>query len=47
MLFNKLKANDINRLLFVPTGALMSSTSIQQGQSIAGIAHGVLIENGG
>lgn len=36
---------EINKILFVPTGALMSTTSIQQGESIAGIAHGVVIEN--
>ena len=40
--FNK---NEINKVLFVPTGALMSPTSVQQGESIAGIAHCVGIEN--
>ena len=31
--------------MFVPTGALMSPGSIQQGESIPGIAHAVVIEN--
>lgn len=45
MLYKKLKNKEINRLLFIPTGALMNTTLIQQGESIAGIAHGVVIEN--
>lgn len=45
MLYNKLRHKNINKLLFVPTGALMSPTSVQQGESIAGIAHCVGIEN--
>ena len=32
------------RLLFVGTGALLSPVTVQQGESIPGIAHGVLIE---
>ncbi len=43
--YNKLKKGELNRILFVPTGALMSSTSVQQGESIPGIAHAVIIEN--
>ena len=43
--YNKMKKNELNRILFVPTGALMSSTSVQQGESIPGIAHAVIIEN--
>lgn len=45
MLYHNLRHKNINRLLFVPTGALMSTTSIQQGESIPGIAHCVSIEN--
>ncbi len=44
MIFDKLKKGELNRILFIPTGALMSPTSIQQGESIAGIAHGIIIE---
>ncbi len=47
MLYSRLKSGEINRLLFIPTGALMSPTSLGQGESIAGIAHGVVIENVG
>lgn len=32
------------RVLFVPTGALLSPTSYNEGQTIPGIAHGVVIE---
>ena len=32
------------RLLFVGTGALLSPLTVQQGETIPGIAHGVLIE---
>lgn len=34
----------LNRVLFVATGALMSTTSGKQGRSIPGIAHAVLLE---
>lgn len=34
-----------NRVLFAPTGALMSPTSSQQGGSIPGICHALAIEN--
>ena len=42
--YPKLFSGEIRRMLFVPTGALMSPTSAQQGQSIPGIAHGLVIE---
>ena len=32
------------RVLFVPTGALLSPTSFNEGQSVPGIAHGVVLE---
>lgn len=32
------------RVLFLPTGALLSKTSYNEGQSIPGIAHGVVLE---
>ena len=35
----------INKMLLMATGALMNSTSSQQGESIPGIAHAVAIEN--
>ena len=33
------------RVLFVPTGALLSTVSFNEGQSIPGIAHAVIIEH--
>lgn len=44
-LYSSLKEKNINKILFVPTGALLSPMSSQQGQSIPGIAHAVAIEN--
>ena len=44
-LYNGLKEKSIDKILFVPTGALLSPMSSQQGQSIPGIAHAVAIEN--
>jgi stage V sporulation protein AD len=44
-LFNQLQTRQINRLLFIPTGALHSVVSVQQGESIPAIAHAVAIEN--
>ncbi len=38
----KLERGELKNLLFVPTGALMSPTSSQQGESIPGIAHALL-----
>ena len=43
--YKKLKEKSINRLLLIATGALMNSTSSQQGESIPGIAHAIAIEN--
>ena len=42
--YNEMKKGNINRLLFIPTGALMSPTSLQQGESIAGVAYAICIE---
>ena len=44
-LYKLLKENKINRLLLIATGALMNSTTSQQGESIPGIAHAISIEN--
>lgn len=44
MIFNKLKTGKLNKILFIPTGALMNTTTVQQGESIAGIAHAIKIE---
>ena len=44
-LYEKLMKKELNRILLVATGALMSTTAIQQGESISGIAHAISIEN--
>ena len=44
-IYGKLKSREINRVLLVATGALMSPVSLGQGESIPGIAHAVVIEN--
>ena len=33
------------RVLFVPTGALLSKTSFNEGKSVPGIAHGLVLES--
>ena len=40
----KMKRKEWQRVLFVPTGALHSTVSFNEGQSVPGIAHGVVIE---
>ena len=43
-IYNLLKSGRVNKVLLVATGALMSTTSTFQGESIPGIAHAVAIE---
>lgn len=43
-LINKLRKGELKRILFMPTGALMSTTATQQGESIPGICHAIVIE---
>lgn len=44
--YKMLCGGKIKRMLFMPTGALLSPTTSQQGESIPAIAHGVVIESG-
>lgn len=46
-LLNRMRKGEINRMLVVATGALLSPLSVQQNESIPCIAHAVSIENGG
>ncbi len=39
-----LSEGKLKRILFVPTGALLSPVSFNEGQSVPGIAHGVVLE---
>lgn len=41
----KLATGELKRILFVPTGALLSTVSFNEGQSIPGIAHGIVLEH--
>lgn len=43
-ILEQIKARKWKRILFVPTGALVSPVSANEGNSIPGIAHGVVIE---
>lgn len=40
----KISRGEWNRVLLVPTGALLSKVSFNEGQSIPGIAHGIVLE---
>lgn len=42
--YSLLKSGDLNKILILSTGALMSTTSSQQGESIPGIAHAVALQ---
>mgnify|MGYP001033710310 FL=1 len=45
-LLNRMKKGELKRILVVATGALLSTISYQQGESIPCIAHAVAIESG-
>lgn len=44
-LLPKLRRGELNRILFMATGAMMSPDSVKQGQSIPGVAHLVCLEH--
>ncbi len=41
----RIESGEWNRVLFVPTGALMSTVSYNEGESVPGIAHGIVLEH--
>lgn len=41
----KIESGEWKRVLFVPTGALMSTVSFNEGASVPGIAHGIVLEH--
>lgn len=43
-LFKQLQEKKLHKILLIATGALMNSTSSEQGESIPGIAHAISIE---
>ena len=44
---DKLLKKEWHKILFVPTGALLSTVSFNEGQSVPGIAHAVILERQG
>lgn len=44
IIMKKLIAGEYKKVLFMATGALLSTTSSQQGDTVPGIAHAVVIE---
>lgn len=44
-ILKKIEEHEWKKVLFVPTGALLSKTSFNEGQTIPGIAHGIIIES--
>ena len=44
-IMDKLRKKELNKVLFVATGALLSTVSSGQGESIPGIAHAISVEN--
>ena len=44
-ILKKIEEGVYKRVLFVPTGALLSKVSYNEGQTVPGIAHGVVIEH--
>lgn len=45
LILPKLQKGVWKRVLFVPTGALLSKVSFNEGRTIPGIAHGVVLEH--
>jgi stage V sporulation protein AD len=43
-LLKKMEAGEWKRVLFIPTGALLSKTSYNEGKNVPGIAHGIVLE---
>lgn len=46
-ILREMEQGKLHRVVFAGTGALMSPTSLQQGQSIAGVCHAVVLESNG
>ncbi len=44
-IIKKLREGELKRVLFMPTGALMSTTASQQGETIPGVCHAIVIES--
>jgi len=47
LILKKIEEGIWKKVLFIPTGALLSKTSFNEGQSVPGVAHAVVLEYGG
>lgn len=47
MILPRLQSGEWKKVLFMPTGALLSQVSFNEGKGVPGIAHGVVIESAG
>ena len=45
-IIKKIKEGVYKKVLFMATGALLSPTSCQQGESVPGVSHAIVIEKG-
>ena len=45
LILPRLESGEWKKVLFVPTGALMSTVSHNEGESVPGIAHGIILEH--
>ena len=43
-IYDKLRSGEIKRMILMATGALLSTVSSQQGESIPGVAHAIILE---
>ena len=43
-IMKKLQDGQYKRVLFLPTGALLSTTASQQGESVPGVCHAIVVE---
>ncbi|MGN0369679.1 MAG: stage V sporulation protein AD [Butyrivibrio sp.] len=43
-ILNEMEKKNLRKVLFVPTGALLSTISFNEGKTVPGIAHGVVLE---
>lgn len=46
LILDRFRKGQLHRVLFMATGALLSTTSSQQGETIPGIAHAIVLEGG-
>ena len=44
-IMKKLQDGQYKRVLFMPTGALLSTTATQQGESVPGVCHAIVVES--